>query len=64
MQKTIRGRFEDADQAKNTRDELINAGIPNEQIHVDQADHMIRVILPSEEDAEVLEIFDRHGVKH
>lgn len=64
MLKTIRGRYDDATQAKNTRDELINAGIPDEQINVDKDDHMIRVILPSEEDAEVLEIFDRHGVKH
>jgi hypothetical protein len=64
MRTTIRGRFQDPTQAKNTRDDLINAGIPQEQIHVDRDTQTIRVMMPSEEKAEILEIFDRHGVAH
>jgi hypothetical protein len=64
MRTTIRGRFEESNQAKNTLDDLINAGIPREQIHVDQDSRTIRVIFPKEEDAEILEIFDRHGLRH
>ena len=64
MSTTIRGVYEDPTQARNTRDDLINAGIPRELIHVDKETHVIRVMMPKEEDAEVLEIFDRHGVRH
>ena len=61
---TLRGRFRDPNQAKNTRDDLINCGIPQEQIHVDKDTNTIRVMMPAEEDAEIFEIFDRHGVEH
>ncbi len=64
MRTTIRGSYEDPRQAKNTRDDLINCGIPQEQIHIDAETHVIRVIMPTEDSREVLEVFDRHGVAH
>ena len=64
MTTTIRGHFENSNQARNTRDDLINCGIPREQIHVDEDTHTIRVMMPAAENAEILEIFDRHGVTH
>lgn len=64
MSTTFRGHYEDPNQARNTRDDLINCGIPREQIHVDEETHTIRVIMPAAETAEIFEIFDRHGVTH
>ena len=64
MRTTFRGHFENANQAKNTRDDLINCGIPQEQIHVDEDTHTIRVMMPAAGNAEIFEVFDRHGVTH
>ncbi|MCK7549571.1 hypothetical protein ACFQGA_14525 [Marinobacter koreensis] len=64
MSKAINGKFENMDQARNTRDDLIGSEIPQDRIYIDEEAQVIRVMLPQEEAREVYEIFDRHGVTH
>lgn len=64
MGKAINGKFENMDQARNTRDDLIGSEIPQDRIFIDEDEQTIRVMLPSEEAREVYEIFDRHGVAY
>jgi hypothetical protein len=64
MGKAINGKFENMDQARNTRDDLIGSEIPQDRIFIDEDEQTIRVMLPSEEAREVYEIFDRHGVTY
>ncbi|MFL1483617.1 MULTISPECIES: hypothetical protein [unclassified Marinobacter] len=64
MSKAINGKFQDMDQARNTRDDLIGSEIPQDRIFIDKEAMEIRVMLPEEEAREVWEIFDRHGVTH
>lgn len=64
MSKAINGKFQNIDQARNTRDDLIGSEIPQDRIFIDVEAKEIRVLLPAEEAREVWEIFDRHGVTH
>ncbi|MFL1404404.1 hypothetical protein ACJO2E_03535 [Marinobacter sp. M1N3S26] len=64
MSKAINGKFQDMDQARNTRDDLIGSEIPQDRIFIDKEAMEIRVMLPEEEAREVWEIFDRHGVTY
>ena len=64
MGKAINGKFENMDQARNTRDDLIGSEIPQDLIYIDKDEQTIRVMLPAEEAREVYEIFDRHGVTY
>jgi hypothetical protein len=64
MGKAINGKFENMDQARNTRDDLIGSEIPQDRIFIDEDEQTIRVMLPLEEAREVYEIFDRHGVTY
>ncbi|MFW5824526.1 MAG: hypothetical protein ACOCVV_06145 [Marinobacter sp.] len=64
MSKAINGKFQNLDQARNTRDDLIGSDIPQDLIFIDEDAQVIRVMLPPEEAREVHEIFDRHGVTY
>ena len=64
MGKAINGKFENMDQARNTRDDLIGSEIPQDVIFIDKEEQTIRVMLQQEEAGEVYEIFDRHGVTY
>ena len=64
MGKAINGKFQNMDQARNTRDDLMGSEIPQDRIFIDEDEQTIRVMLPAEEAREVYEIFDRHGVTY
>lgn len=64
MNKTLNGHYEDIDQAKNTEEDLLATGLPRESVYVDKENKVIRVMIPSEEEREIREIFDRHRVTY
>lgn len=64
MNKAISGKFENMDQARNVRDDLMGSDIPQELIHIDEEQQMIRVMLPEEEAREIKQIYDRHGITY
>ena len=60
MSKTITRSFENATQIKNTRDDLIATGIPQESIFVDDENLQMKVMFPEQIEPEILEILKRH----
>lgn len=60
MSKTLNGAYDDRAQAKNTWDELIAAGIPRENIYIDEDAKVVKVTVPAETEREIQEIFERH----
>ncbi|MEQ9547028.1 MAG: hypothetical protein RIK85_13565 [Marinobacter sp.] len=64
MNKTLNGHYEDFDQARNTEEDLLAMGLPRESVYVDKENQVIRVMIPSEEEREIREIFDRHRVTY
>lgn len=64
MGKAINGAFQNLDQARNTREDLIGSDIPQDLIYIDEDAGVIRVMMPPEEAREVYEIFDRHGINY
>lgn len=58
--KTLNGAYKDKDQAKNAWDELINSGIPRENVYIDEDAKVVKVTVPEETEREILEIFERH----
>ena len=64
MSKSVNGKFQSLDQARNTWDDLIGSDIPQDLIYIDEDAGVIRVMMPPEEAREVHEIFDRHGIEH
>ncbi|WP_404364232.1 hypothetical protein [Marinobacter sp.] len=63
MKKTLKGQCRDADQTRDTREELVAAGIPQDRVFVDEVDQVISVEITGEEEAEVMQIFGRHDVE-
>ncbi len=64
MNKTVNGHYEDMDQARNTEEDLLATGLPRESIYLDKENQVIKVMIPSEEEREIQEIFDRHRVTY
>ncbi|TDT41351.1 hypothetical protein DES49_1434 [Halospina denitrificans] len=64
MSKAISGKFQNIDQARNVREDLMGSEIPQELIYIDEEEQMIRVMLPEEQSREVKEIYDRHGITY
>ncbi|MFL1454819.1 hypothetical protein ACJO5Y_10280 [Marinobacter sp. GN3S48] len=64
MNKTVNGHYEDIDQARNTEEDLLATGLPRESIYLDKENQVIKVMIPSEEEREIQEIFDRHRVTY
>ncbi len=60
MTTTVTGSYETMDSIKNVQDELIAAGIPQEQIFVDKSATCIKVMIADVTEAEVEDIFKRH----
>ncbi|MDT8409006.1 MAG: hypothetical protein RQ741_05355 [Wenzhouxiangellaceae bacterium] len=60
MNKTLNGHFDKPEQAKNTREDLIAVGIPQDKIFIDEHHQLIKVIIPEEETRQIEEIFERH----
>ncbi len=64
MNKTLNGHYETADQARNTQEDLVATGIPQDKIYVDKDNQTIKVMIPAEEEREIREIFDRHDIQY
>jgi N-acetylglutamate synthase/N-acetylornithine aminotransferase len=52
--------FKDAMTIMNVRDDLLSTGIPGEKIKVDKEHFKIRVMVPEQTKAEIIEILKRH----
>lgn len=64
MNKTVNGHYEDIDQARNTEEDLLATGLPRESVYLDKENQVIKVMIPSGEEREIQEIFDRHRVTY
>lgn len=62
MNKTLNGHFDNPEQARNTRKDLIAAGIPQEKIYIDEEKRLIKVIIPESETRQIRDIFETHGI--
>jgi len=62
MTMTVTGTCESAAQIKNTREDLIATGIPQEQIFVDETSRQIKVMIADVTEPEIEEILKRHNV--
>ncbi|MDY6891218.1 MAG: hypothetical protein SVU24_06375 [Pseudomonadota bacterium] len=62
MNKTINGSYDNHDQARNAWEDLIAIGIPREKVYIDEEAKVVKVIMPQETEAEIREIFERHGL--
>ncbi|HMB37895.1 MAG TPA: hypothetical protein VKO85_02370 [Wenzhouxiangellaceae bacterium] len=62
MNTTLTGRFEQVDQARVARKDMIAAGIPQEKIYIDEERQEIKVIIPEPESRQILEVFKNHNI--
>jgi hypothetical protein len=62
MNNTSTWRFETLDQARNAKDDLRGTGIPMENVFVDEAGKVIKVIVAKAAQPEIAEILGRHGL--
>ncbi len=60
MTKSVTGTYPSNTQIQNAREDLIAAGIPQEQIYVDKAQHQLKVLIADATEPEVEEILKRH----
>lgn len=61
MTMTVTGSYESDTAIKNTREDLISIGVPQEQIFVDAEHHQIKVMIADSTEPEVEEILRRHS---
>ncbi len=57
---TVTGSYDSAFQIRNTREDLIATGIPQEQIYVDEESRQLKVMIADATEPEVEEILRRH----
>ncbi|WP_152207745.1 hypothetical protein [Marinobacter changyiensis] len=62
MNKTINGKYDSDEQARNTEEDLIATGIPRDNVYRDKPNQVIKVSVPAETEREIQEIFTRHGI--
>ncbi|MFO7764413.1 MAG: hypothetical protein R6V61_11845 [Wenzhouxiangellaceae bacterium] len=62
MNTTLTGRFEEVDQARVARKDMIAAGIPQEKIYIDEDRQQIKVIIPEAQEPQIREAFKNHGI--
>jgi hypothetical protein len=60
MTVTITGTYESAAQARNAGDDLVNTGIDQEKVFVDEDNKQVKVMVPAAIAAEITEILNRH----
>ncbi|MBK0400140.1 hypothetical protein H0I76_13155 [Limibaculum sp. M0105] len=60
MIKTLTGRYDHVDKARNAMDDLIGTGIPREKLYFDEKANCVKVITPGDTEREVREILGRH----
>ncbi len=62
MTMTVTGTYESAAQIKNTQEDLIATGIPQEQIFVDKENYHIKVMIADATEPEIEDILKRHNL--
>lgn len=60
MTKTLTGKYDSLDKARNALDDLINIGLDREKIFLDRGNTLVKVMIPNDIEREVREILDRH----
>ncbi len=63
MNETVTATYNTQDALKNAVDDLLGAGIPQEQFYVDKANNQLKVITPGDGAPEILELLKRHNPK-
>ena len=53
--------YKDAKTVWNVQDDLISTGIPEDTIKIDKEHMKVRVMVPDQTKAEILEILNRHA---
>ena len=62
MTMTVTGTYESSAQIKNTWEDLVATGIPQDQIFVDKENHNIKVIIADVTEPEIEVILKRHNI--
>ena len=62
MTMTVTGTYQSSAQIKNTREDLIATGIPQEQIFVDEENHHIKVMIADVTEPEIEASLKRHNL--
>lgn len=60
MTKTLTGKFDTLDKARNALDDFVNAGFDREKLFLDTGAMLLKVITPNDIEREVREILGRH----
>lgn len=63
MSTTVTTTYASKDALQNAVNDLLGAGIPNENFFVDQSNFQVKVITPLASKPEVLELLNRHSTK-
>lgn len=53
--------YKDAETIWNVKDDLMSTGIPSDAIKIDKEHSKIRVMVPDQTKAEIMEILNRHA---
>jgi hypothetical protein len=61
MAKTLTGKYDSLDKARNALDDLINIGLDREKVFLDRDNTLVKVIIPNDIEREVRGILDSHG---
>jgi hypothetical protein len=61
MTTAVVATYKDTGTIWNVEDDLISTGIPNDAIKIDKEHIKIRVMVPEETRAEIMEILNRHA---
>ncbi|NQY89912.1 MAG: hypothetical protein HRT51_19655 [Colwellia sp.] len=61
MYKTFTATYTDKIALINVADELINKNIPRENFFIDEKISQVKVMMPENTEAEIIEILNRHG---
>jgi hypothetical protein len=63
MSETVTATYDSKDAMQNAVNELVGAGIPNENYHIDESALQIKVIIPKTSKPEILELLNKHSTK-
>ena len=61
MTTAVVATYKDTRTIGNVKDDLISTGIPNDSIKIDKEHIKIRVMVPDQTKAEIIEILNRHA---
>ena len=61
MTTAVVATYKDAKTIWNVEDDLISTGIPNDAIKIDKKNMKVRVVVPDQTKAEIMEILNRHA---